>query len=332
MATNRVPLIIDVHAHSGRCFLAGLADADPLVALLGGADVAGALTAARTSGLAAVTLSTVADLRVLAPDPDRGLRATRQFRPGEARADHARQLAGLAAAIAAAGLDVGRQAADIERAHSEERLAVLVSCEGGDFLDGQLDGLAAARRAGASSLTLVHYRVNEIGDAQTEEPVHHGLSPFGLDVVAECNRLGVIIDCAHATFETTVGVLEASSDPVMISHSHLDHESRHHPRLLSSEHAQAVASAGGLIGAWPSGVTSTSLGDFADEIVRLVDLIGADHVAIGTDMDANYRPVLTGYADFAALRELMSARGLDAAEIGKILGANALRLFATVVG
>src|SRR5271169_5476183 len=126
MATNPVPLIIDVHAHPGRCFLAGLDDTDPLAGLLGGADVATALAAARHAGIAAVTLSTVADLRVLAPDPERGLRAARPFRSGEAQADHARQLAGLAGIISAAGLDLARTAADIERAHDEERLAVLL--------------------------------------------------------------------------------------------------------------------------------------------------------------------------------------------------------------
>jgi|SRR5271165_3637482 len=332
MATNPVPLIIDVHAHPGRCFLAGLDDADPLAGLLGGADVLSALSVARSAGLAAVTLSTVADLRVLAPDPERGLRAARPFRPGEAAADHARQLAGLGDLISAAGLDLARNAADIERASAGERLAVLLSCEGGDFLDGRLDALEAVRDAGASSLTLVHYRVTDIGDVQTETPVHGGLSPFGRDVVAECNRLGMIIDCAHATFETTIGVLAASSDPVMISHSHLDRVGRSHPRLLSPDHARAIASAGGLIGAWPSGVTSASLGDFADEVVRLADLIGVDHVAIGTDMDANYRPVLTSYADFAPLQDLLAARGCGDAEIGKILGVNALRLLARVGG
>lgn len=332
MATKPVPLIIDVHAHPGRCFLAGLDDGDPLAGLLGGADVMTALAAARHAGITAVTLSTVADLRVLTPDPERGLRATRQFRPGEALADHERQLAGIAEIVARAGLDVARTASDIERAHEEERLAVLVSCEGGDFLDGRLDPLATAREAGASSLTLVHYRVNEIGDVQTEEPVHGGLSPFGRDVVAECNRLGMIIDCAHATFATTVGVLEVSRDPLMISHSHLDHVGQHHPRLLSSDHARAVASAGGLIGAWPSGVTSTSLDDFADEVVRLADLVGVDHVAIGTDMDANYRPVLTGYGDFTVLQVMLAARGLSEPEVGRILGANALGLLATVAG
>jgi membrane dipeptidase len=91
-----------------------------------------------------------------------------------------------------------------------------------------------------------------------------------------------------------------------------------------------VTDAGGLIGAWPSGVTSTSLADFADEVVRLADLAGTDHVAIGTDMDANYRPVLAGYAEFAALPELLASRGLGGTDIGKILGGNALDLLRIV--
>ena len=193
-------------------------------------------------------------------------------------------------------------------------------------MEGRLEPLAEARVAGATSLALVHYRVNEIGDVQTEEPVHGGLTDFGRQVVAECNRLGMIIDCAHASYETTLGVLEQSSQPVMISHSHLDYPGRRHPRLLSARHAAAVASAGGLIGAWPSGVTSTSLGDFADEIVRLADLVGAEHVGIGTDLDANYRPVLDSYAAFATLPQLLATRGVSDIETGKILGANALSL------
>jgi len=272
MTPTRAPWV-DVHAHPGRCFLAGLDAGDPLAGLLGGPDVATALSAARDAGLAAVTLSTAAG-----------------------------------------------------------QTAVLVGCEGGDFLEGRPEALAEARALGASLLTLVHYRPNQIGDVQTEEPAHGGLTAFGRDVVAECNRLGMIIDCAHATFETTAGVLEASRQPVMISHSHLDHPDRHHPRLLSPAHARAVADAGGLIGAWPSGVTSASLADFADEIARLADLAGPGHVAVGTDMDANYRPVLTRYADFAALPRLLAARGLSDADIDKILGGNALGLLRAVTG
>jgi membrane dipeptidase len=321
---------IDVHAHPGRCFLAGLDDSDPLAGPLGAQDVASALAAARDAGMAAVTLSTVADLRVLAPHPEKGLHASHPFRPGEARADHRRQLAGIGQILQAVGAQVAVTAADIDAAYAAGRTVVLVSCEGGDFLEGTLEPLAEARTAGASSLTLVHYRVNDLGDVQTEDPVHGGLTDFGRDVVAECNHLGMIIDCAHATFATTVGVLVHSSQPIMVSHSHLDHADRHQPRLLSADHARMVASAGGLIGAWPAGVTSASLADFADEVVRLVDIVGVRHVAIGTDMDANYRPVLTSYADFAKLPELLSARGVAGAETDQILGANALDLLRRV--
>jgi membrane dipeptidase len=325
MAVSTAPRV-DIHAHPGRCFLAGLEASDPLAGMLGGEDIRGALASARDAGMAAITLATVADLRVLAPDPVKGLRASRPFRPGESYADHRRQLDAIGQIVAGLGLRAAVNAQDIESAHASGQTAVLISCEGGDFLDGRLEPLAEARLAGASSLTLMHYRVSNIGDLQTEEPVHGGLTAFGREVVAECNRLGLMIDCAHATFETTLGVLEISSQPVMISHSHLDHEDRHHPRLLSSDHALAVASAGGLIGAWPSGVTSTSLADFADEVLRLTDLVGIDHVAIGTDLDANYRPVLNSYADFAALPELLAARGITDAGADRILGLNFLAL------
>ena len=325
-------LWIDLHAHPGRCFLAGLDHADPLVRMLGGEEIAAALAAANAAGMAAVTLSTVADLRVLTPDPVRGLRAARQFKPDEAYADHRRQLDQISRAVEAAGAQVAVTATDVESAQADGRTAVLLSCEGGDFLEGEIARLTEIKAAGASSLTLVHYRVNEIGDVQTEEPAHGGLTPFGREVVGECNRLGVIVDCAHATFETTLGVLEVSSQPIMISHSHLDHAERHHPRLLSDAHARAIAESGGLLGAWPSGVTSTSLDDFADEVARMADLVGVDHVGIGTDMGANYRPVLTSYVDFARLPELLASRGMGDTETGQVLGGNALALLGHVVG
>jgi len=329
--TTRRPWI-DVHAHPGRCFLAGLAQDHPLAELLGGDGSAGALSSAGAAGLSAVSFATVADLAVLAPKPDGGLHAGRPFEPGEAYGDHQRQLLGLRALVEAEGAKVAMTADDLEQAHSAGRIAVLVTCEGGDFLEGDVGRLAEAHAAGMSSLTLVHYRVNDIGDIQTEAPVHHGLTAFGSDVVRECNRLGLVIDCAHATLETTLGVLEASSAPVMVSHSHLDHHDRHHPRLLSVEHATAVASAGGLIGAWPAGVTSATIDDFVDEIVRLVDVVGADHVAIGTDLDASYQPVVTEHSQFATIADLLDARDLSEGDVDAILGANVVDLYRAVAG
>jgi len=93
-----------------------------------------------------------------------------------------------------------------------------------------------------------------------------------------------------------------------------------------------VADCGGLIGAWPSGVASLTLADFADEVCRLVDEVGVGHVAIGTDLDANYKPVLTRYEQFPELAALLGDRGLDTAAVDKVLGGNFIELFERVVG
>jgi membrane dipeptidase len=337
---------IDLHGHAGRCFLAGLPAGHQLVATMGAAAIADAVRDAQAAGMTAVNLSAVADFAVLRPDPAQGLRAHRDFRPGEAYADYRRQLDGIRAGAAEAGAEVATSAADLERAARDGRTAVLLGCEGGDFLDGDLGRLEEARADGVTVLTLVHYRVNELGDVQTEAPVHGGLSRLGRDVVAECNRLGIVIDCAHASFDTTMAVLEASSQPVIISHGQLDHtdaghaDAGHpgtghpgtgHPRLMTSEHAAAVAEAGGLIGAWPCGFTSRSLDDFGTETIRLTEAAGPGHVAIGTDLDGNYRPVLTSYAQLGDAARLLRDRGLPAAHVDQILGTNALDLLTRIL-
>jgi membrane dipeptidase len=337
---------IDLHGHAGRCFLAGLPAGHQLVATMGAAAIADAVREAQAAGMTAVNLSAVADFAVLRPDPAQGLRAHRDFRPGEAYADYRRQLDGIRAGVAEAGAEIATSAADLERAARDGRTVVLLGCEGGDFFDGDLGRLAEARADGVTVLTLVHYRVNELGDAQTEAPVHGGLSRLGRDAVAECNRLGIVIDCAHASFDTTMAVLEASSQPVIISHGQLGHsdtdrtDTGHadgghtgagHPRLMTSEHAAAVAEAGGLIGAWPCGFTSRSLNDFSTETIRLAEAVGSDHVAIGTDLDGNYRPVLTSYAQLGDAARLLRDRGLSAADVGQIVGGNAMDLLTRIL-
>ena len=318
---------IDLHSHAGRCFLAGLPAGHPMVTSLGAAAVADAVRDAEAAGMTALVLATVSDLAVLRPDPVTGLRAGRDFQPGEAAADHRRQLDGLRQAVAAAGARVAASAAEVDQAARDGRTVVLLGCEGGDFIDGDLQRLEEARAAGVTVLTLVHYRVNEIGDVQTEAPVHGGLSRLGRDVVAECNRLGIAVDCAHASFATTTDVLEVSSQPVIISHGQLGHANSSHPRLLTAAHAAAVTAAGGLIGAWPAGVTSRSLADFADEVIRLIEAAGPGGVAIGTDLDGNYRPVLTSYAQVEDLAGLLRDRGLPAQHVRPVLGGNAAEFF-----
>jgi membrane dipeptidase len=319
---------IDLHGHAGRCFLAGLSAGR---STLGTASIADALRAARAAGMTAVNLSAVADFAVLRPGPQ-GLSAHRDFRTGEAYADYRRQLDGIRAAAAEAGAGIATSAADLERAARDGSTAVLLGCEGGDFLEGDLGRLEEARADGVTMLTLVHYRVNELGDVQTEAPVHGGLSRFGRDVVAECNRLGIVVDCAHATFAATMAALEASSQPVIISHGQLGHDhGDDHPRLMSAGHAAAVAAAGGLTGGWPCGFTSSTMDNFGTEIIRLAEATGPDHVALGTDLDGNYKPVLTGYDQLDDLASRLRDRGLPAGQVDQILGGNALDLLRHVL-
>jgi membrane dipeptidase len=322
---------VDLHSHAGRCFLAGLPASHPGVAAMGAAAVADAIRAARAAGMTALVLAAVADFAVLRPDPATGLRAHRDFRAGEAYADTQRQLTGIRQAVAEAGAEVATSAADLNRSIGDGRTAVLLGCEGGDFLEGDLGRLEEARAAGLTVLTLVHYRVGDIGDVQTEKPVHAGLSRFGREVVAECNRLGIVVDCAHASFATTMAVLEASSQPVIISHGQLGYPATSHPRLMTARHAAAVAEAGGLVGAWPCGITSRTLADFGTEILRLAEAAGPDHVALGTDLDGNYRPVLTSYDQLDDLTSLLRDRGLPTPRAHQILGGNAMELLGRVL-
>ena len=335
MTRTRSPRV-DVHAHPGRCFLAGVSDDDPAREVLGGEDAITGLRAAVDAGMAAVSFATVADLRVLKVG-ERGFTAARPFSPGEAYADHQRQIEAILDVARRAHAPVILGADDIARAHIEGRTGLLVTCEGADFVeDGpDADDFAHVREAhasGARSITVVHYRQNRYGDLQTEPPLYGGLSSAGRELVAVMNEIGMIVDLAHASFETTADAVASSTHPVMISHTHLVGRRSDHPRLVTDEHARVVSDAGGLIGAWPSGVVSETLDDFIDEVVRLVELVGVDHVAIGTDLDANFRPVLTEYRQFDDLDSGLATRGFGPGDIDRVLGDNAVELIRTVCG
>jgi len=321
---------VDTHAHPGRFFVRGLSAEDPAAALLGQDTVDRALRDLRAGGADLCCFATVADLRVLGIEPTGGIRARRAFEPGEAHRDHERQLAALDEICARPGVTRIRAPGDWRRAREADAIGILSACEGGDFLEGRLERVEQAYQRGVRSIGLVHYRVNELGDIQTEPPVHGGLSAFGASVVREMNRLGLIIDLAHGSFELTRQVLERSTRPVLLSHSHLARGGDSHPRLLRREHARAVAEAGGLLGAWPAGVELETFDDFVDEILRMIDLLGVAHVALGTDMDANDRPVFEDYRQLPALAEALADRGLAGTEIADVLGGNFIRLFEAV--
>jgi membrane dipeptidase len=116
-------------------------------------------------------------------------------------------------------LQLCRTADEVEQAMGAGRIASLLGMEGGHVLEGSLGALRAFWELGARYLTLTHNTSNEIGDSATGEPQHGGLSPFGRQVLAEMNRLGMLVDLSHVATATMADALDASQAPVIFSHS-----------------------------------------------------------------------------------------------------------------
>ena len=108
---------------------------------------------------------------------------------------------------------------EVEEAQANGRIASLLGMEGGHVLEGSLGALRAYRSLGAAYLTLTHNATTDWADAATDEPVHGGLSDLGRAVVAEMNRLGMLVDLSHTAPATMADALDASESPVIFSHS-----------------------------------------------------------------------------------------------------------------
>jgi membrane dipeptidase len=180
---------------------------------------------------------------------------------------------------------------DIGKAHMSGQPTVIQSVEGAHFLQGHLERVEEAYNRGLRHFGLLHDSdaTLPLGDVYTNPPRYGGLTVFGASVIKECNRLGMVVDLAHANLQTTQGALKATNRPVIISHTGLDTQLGNdprmaqmmRPRLISREQAKIVADAGGAIGVWTH-LSDTPL-EYAHNIRALVDVIGVDHVCIGTD-------------------------------------------------
>lgn len=314
----------DLHAHPGRFFMAG-APRSAFVDSYPAPDPEGAIADMRHGGLAGAMFATVADLAVLGRT-ERGLGATRAFAPGEAYDDHLRQIDAARMLFDANDVALAGTSADIRAAHASNGLAGFISVEGGDFIENRLDRIAQAAALGVRSITIIHYRVNQIGDTQTEMPVHRGLTPLGRATIRAMEDAGVLVDLSHTSFDTVKQATAIATRPMLLSHSNIGPVAGPHPRLISLEHARLVTATGGVIGCVPAGFAQASFEDFVDTILRMIDQLGIDHVAIGTDMDFTYRSVLPSYRDWPALAGTLLARGLTEDDAAKVMGGNAMRI------
>jgi membrane dipeptidase len=326
--------VIDCHAHPGRTFVRGAEHVSGLVRLYvwRGTFERATIADMRAGGVSAAAFAAVSDFQTLAPSDGAGLASVRAFEPGEAWASYRRQIDNLNALVAQGLVQRIDRPGDVETARRAGRVGALLAVEGGDFLEGQPERVAQAYADGVRSMGLMHYRNNELGDIMTAPPRHGGLTAAGAAVVSAMNRCGMIVDLAHASEATAFGAMETSTRPVMASHAHVHHGEPNAPtRFISRGLATAIAAGGGgLVGAWPAGVGITDLNGFVDRTLELIDSVGIDHVCLGTDMDANYKPVLDSYANLPIYVAGLFQRGLTESEVARLVGGNFLRVFAAV--
>jgi membrane dipeptidase len=238
-------------------------------------DLAGEM---RRSGLSAICMTFALDYQ-------------RLDQPGQAYERFLNGLAVMDQQLAQNNIKRSLNLADLQAAHKAHQPTVIQSIEGSHFLEGKLDRMEEAYKRGLRHLGLLHDNDASVplGDVFTNPPRYGGLTTFGADVIRECNRLGILIDLSHGSADMVHAALKITKHPVLVSHTGLDTQLGQNqfmakmmkPRLISKENAKIVADAGGVIGVWTH--LADSALEYAQNVRALVDVVGADHVCIGTD-------------------------------------------------
>ncbi|HTA29119.1 MAG TPA: dipeptidase [Candidatus Cybelea sp.] len=143
-------------------------------------------------------------------------------------------------------LELALTAEDVVRIHGEGKIASLIGLEGGHAINNSLAVLRMAHALGARYLTLTHVKNNDWADAGTDQPLHHGLTPLGEEVVREMNRLGMMVDLSHVSDETMLAALKISRAPVICSHSGARALCRH-ARNVPDDLLKLIAASGGVV-------------------------------------------------------------------------------------
>lgn len=200
-------------------------------------------------------------------------------------------------------IELAITAADIERITSADKIAALLSIEGGHAIDDDLRVLRMYYQLGIRSITLTHARNTNWADSVSDTPTHGGLTDFGREVLQEMNRLGMLIDLAHVSDETFYDALAVTADPVIVSHSSMRALSNV-PRNVSDEMLRALARNGGVIGI-----------NFGMGFINPKD---ADKLRAATDAEAE-APFLTGKAlDEYAVRNAQQLFGTRAEVVATV--------------
>jgi membrane dipeptidase len=145
-----------------------------------------------------------------------------------------------------AQLEMASTAADIRRIEKEGKIASLIGVEGGHQIGNSPAALRMFYALGARYMTLTHSANNDFADSATDDPVHHGLTPFGKAIVHEMNRLGMMVDLSHVSPEVMRQALAETRAPVIFSHSSA-RALRDHPRDVPDDVLRLLPANGGVV-------------------------------------------------------------------------------------
>jgi membrane dipeptidase len=143
-------------------------------------------------------------------------------------------------------LELARTADDVERIHKAGKVASMIGVEGGRQIGGSLAALRQYYNLGARYMTLTHNQTTEWADSATDDPKYDGLSPFGVQVVHEMNRIGMLVDLSHVSPATMKDALQASKAPVIFSHSSA-RALNDHPRNVPDDVLALLPANGGVV-------------------------------------------------------------------------------------
>lgn len=257
---------------------------------------------------------------------------------------------------------LAQSADDIERAKRENKIAIIAGMQNGKPIEDILNLVRVFHRLGIRIIIPAYHYANYLGSGGGERG-DTGLSRFGLNVVREMNRLGILVDLSHCSPATVWDAIEYSTMPVAITHANPERFGNHR-RNKTDDMIMAVAKKGGVIGltAWSEHLESAlkrrpTIEDFLDMIDHVVEIAGEDHVGFGLDLTPQWaREGPVGYDAFGQIYPEMFqskyeernfdgltdchriiditcglvARGYSDEAVKKINGGNWLRLFCQV--
>lgn len=215
---------------------------------------------------------------------------------------------------------------DLRRALDKGALAGIYGVEGAHPLEGDLENIDRFYDAGLRVMGLQHFFDNALGGSLHGQS-GAGLTDFGAEAVDRAVAKGMIIDVAHSSEAVVRDVLARTEKPVIVSHTGLKGHCDT-PRNISDETMKMIADHGGLVGIgfWDAAVCDPSPAGVADAILYAVDLLGVEHVGLGSDFDGTITAPFDA-SEMAAITQALMDAGADDETIRAVMGENAVRFF-----